>query len=592
MDIMFMKKRNISLIATGFIFLVLAAILTVTTYGDIQREKKYLYETMKNEGITLAFSLQTSVRIKLTRLDEGNEFVQELIEKASKAPDIAYVALVDDKDIILAHSDRQVIGKPLPSELGKSKHIPKNRINTRIVPSSVAKERIFEVIEPLIFVPPPTYLPDTTSIPSLESDTLGSRYSVVVPPPDVYWWVIGFRLEKAVFATKTALYKAIATGMLLLIVGSMALYMIFTLQRYYLTKETLANTSQSIGKILTTMSSGVVFIDNSGQIIAFNSAAERITGYTEEEIRGRHYKDLFTEEELGESPLRCALNDGRSCHDTDRYRVVKDGRKVPLKVSAFPIHDEAGKIIGAGEIFQDLQVIRELEERVRRADRLASLGRFAAGVAHEIRNPLASIRGFAQYLRGKFSANESAVEYTDIIIEEVERLDKVVSALLNFAKPNPLHIEMHNINSIIEGSLAIIEGEALVNQVSVIKNLDIGIPLTAVDREQIKQVFLNIFLNAIQEMEKGGTLETTSRPGVDSSVIVEIKDTGRGISPENIQNIFSPFFTTKDSGFGLGLSIANSIIESHGGEIKVRSEIEKGTTFTIQIPTDHRKMGG
>lgn len=230
---------------------MLGVIIAITTYRDIQREKEYGFETLKNKGITLAFSLQASVRIKLTRLDEGNEFLQELIEKASKDPDIAYVALVDDKDIILAHSDRQVIGKPLPFELGSAKYIEKDRINTRFVASSVTGERIFEVIEPLIFVPPPTYLPDTSSIPSLESDTLGSRYSVVVPPPDIYWWVIGFRLEKAVFATKTALYKAIASGMLLLIVGSMALYMIFALQRYYLTKETLANTSQSIGKILT-----------------------------------------------------------------------------------------------------------------------------------------------------------------------------------------------------------------------------------------------------------------------------------------------------------------------------------------------------
>ena len=201
---------------------MLGVIIAITTYRDIQREKEYGFETLKNKGITLAFSLQSSIRINVTDLKDGNKFILKLIEKAHNEPNIAYVALVDDKDIILAHSDRQVIGKPLPSELGKTKHIPKNRINTRIVPSSVAEERIFEVIEPLIFVPPPTYLPDTSSIPSLESDTLGSRYSVVVPPPDIYWWVIGFRLEKAVFATKTALYKAIASGMLLLIVGSMA----------------------------------------------------------------------------------------------------------------------------------------------------------------------------------------------------------------------------------------------------------------------------------------------------------------------------------------------------------------------------------
>jgi len=585
-----MKKKNISLIIILFVFSVLGVIIAITTYRDIQREKDYVFETLKNKGITLAFSLQASARINVSSLEKDRKFIQKLIEKAGNESNIAYIALVDENGGVLAHTNQELIEKPLPLELGDARYIKKDKINTRLVTSSTTNERIFEVIEPFIFIPPPIYLPDITSIPGRESTASSPSYNIIAQAPEVYWWVIGFRLEKAVFATKTALYKAIATGMLLLIVGSMALYMVFTLQRYYLTKETLANTSQSIGKILTSMSSGVVFIDNSGQIIAFNSAAEKITGYTEKEIRGRHYKDLFTEEELGDSPLSWALNDGRSCHDTDRYRVVKDGRKVPLKVSAFPIHDEAGKIIGAGEIFQDLQMIRELEERVRRADRLASLGKLAAGIAHEVRNPLASIKGFAQYLKGKFPPKESGAEYADIIIEEVERLDKVVSALLNFAKPKPPQLEMHNINSIIEDSLSLIEDKARTDHISIIKNLGVNIPLTAVDKEQIKQVFLNIFLNAIQEMEERGALEVASHSGEDSMVIVEIRDTGRGIPPENIQNIFSPFFTTKDSGFGLGLSIANSIIESHGGEIKVKSEIEKGTIFTIQIPVDHRKM--
>jgi two-component system sensor histidine kinase HydH len=585
-----MKNKNISFSIILFIFSVLGLILAITTYRDIQREKEYLYETIKNKGITLAFSLQASARINLTRLDVGNEFLQELIEKASKDPDIAYIAVVDDKSIALAHTNKQVVGKPLPFELGSAKYVEKNKINTRMITSSISGGRIIEVIEPFIFIPPPIYSPDDSSLPSLESEATDPGYNVVIPSPDVYWWVIGFKLEKAIFATRTSLFKAIAMGVLLLILGSMALYTIFTLQKYYLTKETLVNTSQSIGKILSSMSNGVVFINNTGQILSFNSAAEKITGYTEEEIRGRPYKDIFSDEELRDSPLLLALNTGKSCHDIDSNRVVKDGRRVPLKVSAFPIHDENGNIIGAGEIFQDLQMIRELEERVRRADRLASLGKLAAGIAHEVRNPLASIKGFAQYLKGTFSHNESGAEYADIIVEEVERLDKVVSALLNFAKPKPLQLEMHSINSIIEEALTLIEDKAKADHISIIKNFVVDIPLTAVDKEQIKQVFLNIFLNATQEMEEGGTLEVTSRSGGDSSVMVEIKDTGRGISTENMKNIFSPFFTTKESGFGLGLSIAHTIIESHGGEISVKSEIEKGTIFKIQIPVDYRKM--
>ena len=582
-----MKKKNISLLIILFVFSVLATILGITTYQDIQREKEYVFETMKNKGITLAFSLQTSLRINVSSLKKDMKLIQKLIEKAANRPSIAYIALVDDNERVLAHTHQELIGKPLPLELGEARYIKKDRINTRSVISSTTNERIFEVIEPFIFIPPPTYLPEITFIPGKESTESSSGYNIIAQAPEVYWWVIGFKVDRAIFATRAALYKAIATGIFLLVMGSVALYIIFTLQKYYVIKETLTDTTNSIGKILSSMYSGVIFINRQGKIITFNSAAEKITGFKEEEVRERQYTEIFNDQETSDSDLLNALNSGYSCHDRDVYRIVRDGRKLPLKVSVFPLYNEEGKIIGAGEIFQDLLKIKELEERVSREDRLASLGKFAAGIAHEVRNPLASIKGFAQYLKGKFSLKGSESYYTDIIIEEVERLDKIVSALLNFAKPKPLHIEMHNINSIIEESLALIEDKARKNHISIMKNLRDDLPLMNMDKDQVKQVFLNIFLNAIQEMEMGGKLEVVSRSNENSSVIVEIKDTGRGISHENIQNIFNPFFTTKESGFGLGLSIANSIIESHGGEIKVISEIEKGTTFTIQIPINH-----
>ena len=509
-----MKKKNISLLIILFVFSVLATILAITTYQDIQREKEYVFETMKNKGITLAFSLQTSLRINVSSLKKDMKLIQKLIEKAANRPSIAYIALVDDNERVLAHTHQELIGKPLPLELGEARYIKKDRINTRSVISSTTNERIFEVIEPFIFIPPPTYLPEITFIPGKESTESSSGYNIIAQAPEVYWWVIGFKVDRAIFATRAALYKAIATGIFLLVMGSVALYIIFTLQKYYVIKETLTDTTNSIGKILSSM------------------------------YRERQYTEIFNDQETSDSDLLNALNSGYSCHDRDVYRIVRDGRKLPLKVSVFPLYNEEGKIIGAGEIFQDLLKIKELEERVSREDRLASLGKFAAGIAHEVRNPLASIKGFAQYLKGKFSLKGSESYYTDIIIEEVERLDKIVSALLNFAKPKPLHIEMHNINSIIEESLALIEDKARKNHISIMKNLRDDLPLMNMDKDQVKQVFLNMFLNAIQEMEMGGKLEVVSRSNENSSVIVEIKDTGRGISHENIQNIFNPFFTT------------------------------------------------
>lgn len=586
----FHKKRNISSITIIFIFIVLAIIITITTYRDILREREYVFETLKNRGITLAFSLRESILINVSTLDNNQAFLQTLIEKASKDRDIAYIALVNEKNTIVAHSDSKNVGETLSLELGENKYIDRNKINHRFITRPGTEEKIFEVIEPFLFFHPFSFSRDVEPGVLTEGNPIPQeKYDAVIPPPDVYWWIIGFKMENAVFATSVALYKALATAAILLILGSFAFYILFTFQKYYVIRETLENTTNSIGKILSSMSSGVIFINKEGEIITFNGGAENITGFKAEEVTGKSYASLFSEkEDVNNRHLMKALNNGYSCHDLETFRVMRDGKNLPLKLSVFPLYDQEEKIIGAGEIFQDLQQIKELEEKLYRADRLASLGKFAAGVAHEIRNPLASIKGFTQYLKGKLSPYEKESDYADIIIEEVERLDRVITGLLNFAKPRTFSMEMCNVNVILEDSILLIADQAQSHHVSVCKYFETDLPPVYADREQMKQVFLNIIINALQEMKDGGSLEVISSKSFDSSIVVEIHDSGRGILPDHLQNIFDPFFTTKEGGSGLGLSIANSIVEAHGGEIHVRSEPLKGTTFTIQLPINRK----
>lgn len=586
----FHKKRNISSVTIIFIFIVLAIIITITTYRDILREREYVFETLKNRGITLAFSLRESILINVSTLNNNQAFLQTLIEKASRERDIAYIALVNEKNTIVAHSDSKQVGEMLPVELGENKYIDRNKINNRFITRPGTEEKIFEVIEPFLFFHPFSFSGDMNpAVETQEHSITQEKYDAVIPPPDVYWWIIGFKMENAVFATSAALYRALATAAILLALGSFAFYFLFTFQKYYLIRETLENTTNSIGKVLSSMSSGVIFINKEGKIITFNGGAENITGFKAEEVKGKNYTKLFSEmDDVNDLHLMRALNHGYSCHDLETYRVVRNGKNLPLKLSVFPLYDREEKIIGAGEIFQDLLQIKELEERLHRADRLASLGKFAAGVAHETRNPLASIKGFAQYLKAKLSPNEKEANYADIIIEEVERLDRVISGLLSFAKPRTFSMEMCNVNAILEDSIILIADQAQKHHVSVCKNFELNLPLIFADREQMKQVFLNIIINALQEMEDGGSLEVISSKSFNSSVIVGIHDSGRGIPPEHLQNIFDPFFTTKEGGSGLGLSIANSIVEAHGGEIHVRSETLKGTTFTIQLPINRK----
>jgi len=225
---------------------------------------------------------------------------------------------------------------------------------------------------------------------------------------------------------------------------------------------------------------------------------------------------------------------------------------------------------------------------MRRADRLASLGTLAAGLAHEIRNPLVAIKTFTQLLPERFEDEEFRTHFTNIASSEVDRISQFITELLNFARSSDPRLEFEDINSILEGMILLTSNETKKKQISIVKNYAPDLPLVQLDREQIKQVFLNILLNAIEATpEKGEILVKTrsfEKPGGEPYIQVEFTDNGRGIPAERLEDIFTPFFTTKEKGSGLGLSISQQIVQDHKGYINVESELNKGTSFFINLP--------
>jgi two-component system sensor histidine kinase HydH len=241
--------------------------------------------------------------------------------------------------------------------------------------------------------------------------------------------------------------------------------------------------------------------------------------------------------------------------------------------------------MGAVTILRDMREIRELQEKVRRSERLASLGRLASGIAHEIRNPLSSIKGFAQYFQGKLKPASQDKGYADIMIREVERLDRVIAGLLDFARPQAPRPERVSIGEILDHSLTLVQSDLQRKEIEVERNYDDGNIILNVDKDQITQAFLNIFKNSLESMEGGGKLRVSLRRNRDKTMVeIRISDTGSGISRENLSRIFDPFFSTKKKGTGLGLAITLKIIENHGGEIGVDSSQGKGTTFRVVLP--------
>jgi signal transduction histidine kinase len=232
---------------------------------------------------------------------------------------------------------------------------------------------------------------------------------------------------------------------------------------------------------------------------------------------------------------------------------------------------------------EQTDVLFQTEEQLRRADRLSALGELSAGMAHEIRNPLGSIKGAVEILKDDYTPDESKYEFVQILIKETDRLNQIVQEFLGFARPKNPEFEFVDLNEALVSVLTLVQQEARKAGVTIEKKLDPAIGKRSLDAGLLKQAFLNLILNGIQAMPAGGlmTVESSLRNG---AVEVRIADTGTGISLENRKKLFSPFFTTKKNGTGLGLAITYRIIQNHRGTIDVASEPGRGTTFTVKIP--------
>jgi len=238
-------------------------------------------------------------------------------------------------------------------------------------------------------------------------------------------------------------------------------------------------------------------------------------------------------------------------------------------------------------LYEDL---KRSKSYIRRADRLASLGTLTAGLAHEIRNPLVAIKTFTHLLPERIDDEEFRDKFLHIASGEVDRISSLVTELLDFARPSDPKLEMENINIILDGMLLLVSTEANKKQIAVHKSYDSNLPSVQIDREQIKQVFLNILLNAIEATPEKGriTVKTGSfvKPGGEPYVRIEFTDTGCGILPDHLEEIFNPFFTTKTAGSGLGLSISNQIVRDHRGYIDVKSQLNEGSSFFVNLPVN------
>ncbi|MDQ1328130.1 MAG: two-component system, NtrC family, sensor histidine kinase AtoS [Candidatus Poribacteria bacterium] len=338
--------------------------------------------------------------------------------------------------------------------------------------------------------------------------------------------------------------------------------------------------------ILQNMSNGLITVDLEGKIIYFNSSAETILGYKAQEVKGNLIVDMFS---ILASLAYQTLHENKNFvfHEIDV--ITKTGKNIPVEVSTLSLKNDVDEATCVVLILTNLTERKEMEKQIRRADKLATLGQLAAGIAHEIRNPLAGISGAVQILADDVIETDSRKEIFDEILERIKSLNDAINDFLRFTRPAPLQLSPTNVNEIIQSILFLINRQAETQGITIIEEYDDNLPLIMADSEQLQQVILNIAINALQAIHvssSNGRIEAKIRfktyQNVETSQIaIEISDTGIGIPPEKLDQIFNPYFTTKSEGTGLGLSIAQRIIEEHHGIISVISEIGKGTTFRV-----------
>jgi two-component system nitrogen regulation sensor histidine kinase GlnL len=347
--------------------------------------------------------------------------------------------------------------------------------------------------------------------------------------------------------------------------------------------------------LLQNLTTGVIAADADGSITVFNNEAGQIIGLSSEEMLGRSIDVLpVSLSELARETLR-------SNELVENRELALDAAEdsVVVRASSSTFHGQEGEMLGVLVVLTDVTALKHLEQQIRRSDRLASLGTLSAGMAHEIKNPLVSIKTFAQLLPERYQDSDFRETFSNLIGHEIDRIDSLVNQLLRFARPAKPLLKPIHIHSVLEKSLQLIGHRLYQKEIKLTRLWRANVDTIRADADQLEQVFLNFFLNAMDSMKQkhGSELEVSTeiRPGEElvasgnnggthEALRISIRDTGEGIRSEDLSHVFDPFFTTKDYGTGLGLSVAHGIVQEHCGQIEVESELGKGTTFRILLP--------
>ncbi len=547
------------------IVVILAPLLVYSTLDRIEKQRELTTRLLLEKGEALIQALEAGVRTGMG-MQWGGFQMQKLLMEMARQPDIDYLVVTNQDGVILADSEPSLLGETYGTDLDLARVARSREPAWRQVAHPDGIDT-FEVYRPLRTLPGMSPFPGFHSwiVPPAGEAPAGTDAALLV--------FVGIHMGAVEEARQAEKRHALWVAGILLLAGMAGILFLLLAQGYRAVKTSLHQVQAFSDTIVAHMPIGLVALDRQGRIAALNATAAALLGRKEEEILRR------PQEEVLPAPLQ-DLAPGP--HEKGVRLVGPDGRRKFLEAIAMTV---PGAEEGPDRVllFRDVTDLEGLREEVEKNRRLAAVGNLAAGVAHEIRNPLSSLKGFATYFRQRYGDMAEDRQAAEIMVQEVDRLNRVVGQLLDFARPQVPAKREVALETIVAESLALVAGEAAKRGIAVQSDLQGGLRAT-VDPDQLRQVFLNLYLNALASMEEGGTLDVRLRRDPTGAARIAIADTGAGIAPEDLSRVFDPYFTTKPSGTGLGLPVAQKIVEAHGGRIVLESAPGQGTTATVVLP--------
>ncbi len=581
------------------LLLVLLSIFAVSNY---QREKELVVEALSQKGITLMRFINSSVRESIRdnlrsdrQWNHWEDHMQAAMKQAVEQPGVEFILLMDSAGTIL---------------LGAGKNLPKNMIDpdsmafvgslgandsgrfvTRIIKDDQGDQKKFQIAA--WYLPPtmgggmhgpPDGGPGRGQMMRRFSQQpqfakVREEMEQLLELKPIY--IVQLDFEQFNSPLNRQFLQIIILLAVILLVGIGGMLSFSTLKGLKGSQLRLGKMRAFTDILISSLPIGLIATDSSGAIQVYNGSAREIIGFDEHKVVEK-MPEICLPQQLAKMFSGNKM-DGQTVRQTEIQLNFVSEKSRTLQLASMVVLDDDEGFAGEVLLIRDLTTVKRLEKELQRNERLAALGKMAAGVAHELRNPLSSIKGLALLLKSNFSIPSKEAETADILVKEVERLNRSIGELLDYAKPGQLRREVASIQEIVDKTVSLVQVDAESYGISIRLEDGDKLPQVVVDSDKMNQVFLNLFLNAIQAMEHGG--ELTVKMKIESRTIkIMIRDTGVGIKAENLGRVFDPYYTTKNDGTGLGLAMSSKIVEEHGGWIEMSSVYGEYTEVCVVLP--------